>query len=284
MLTEISIGALIGSEAVVRDCGHVLSGGRFQVSYCRSRDEFLETVSLNRDSLDCLIIDWATASPSLTQQLAQRAIVMPVVILINSAEQTPPEDQLLYHSAEVLLTYHQLDQLPYHVDAAISAFLRLAPIRSVAGNELTLGDESGDAPEHLLVQQQRLLERLKERLGYLGVYYKRDPQRFLRNLSGSESSKLLNALRGNYREIVLNYFTDPGTLNLSIDSFVNMAFFADIPVTQIVGIHSDLMDDFSKQLKLEGRADDILLDYRLTLIDVIAHLCEMYRRSIPRDT
>ncbi|MEO1622897.1 MAG: hypothetical protein AAFU53_17930, partial [Cyanobacteria bacterium J06632_3] len=26
-----------------------------------------------------------------------------------------------------------------------------------------------------------------------------------------------------------------------------------------------------------------LADYRLTLIDVVAHLCEMYRRSIPRD-
>jgi circadian clock protein KaiA len=25
------------------------------------------------------------------------------------------------------------------------------------------------------------------------------------------------------------------------------------------------------------------LDYRLTLIDTIAHLCEMYRRSIPRE-
>jgi len=44
-----------------------------------------------------------------------------------------------------------------------------------------------------------------------------------------------------------------------------------------------LFDEFAKQLKLEGRSEEILLDYRLTLIDVIAHLCEMYRRSIPRD-
>jgi circadian clock protein KaiA len=41
------------------------------------------------------------------------------------------------------------------------------------------------------------------------------------------------------------------------------------------------MDDFATQLKIEGWNEDILLDYRLTLIDVIAHLCEMYRRSIP---
>jgi circadian clock protein KaiA len=27
----------------------------------------------------------------------------------------------------------------------------------------------------------------------------------------------------------------------------------------------------------------VLLDYRLTLIDSLAHLCEMYRRSVPRE-
>ncbi|MGK7898848.1 MAG: circadian clock protein KaiA, partial [Xenococcus sp. (in: cyanobacteria)] len=47
-------------------------------------------------------------------------------------------------------------------------------------------------------------------------------------------------------------------------------------------IHMELMDEFSQQLKLEGRSEEILLDYRLALIDIVAHLCEMYRRSIPR--
>lgn len=54
-------------------------------------------------------------------------------------------------------------------------------------------------------------------------------------------------------------------------------------VPQIVEIHMELIDEISKQLKLEGRSEEILLDYRLTLIDIIAHLCEMYRRSIPRE-
>lgn len=64
---------------------------------------------------------------------------------------------------------------------------------------------------------------------------------------------------------------------------MNLAFFADVPVAQVVEIHMELIDEFAKQLKLEGRSDEILIDYRLTLIDVIAHLCEMYRRSIPRE-
>ncbi len=77
---------------------------------------------------------------------------------------------------------------------------------------------------------------------------------------------------------------DDPHLNEKIDSFVNLAFFTDVPVAQIVEIHMELIDGFSKQLKLEGRSDDILQDYRLTLIDTIAHLCEMYRRSIPRES
>ena len=44
------------------------------------------------------------------------------------------------------------------------------------------------------------------------------------------------------------------------------------------------MDEFAIQLRLEGRSEEMLLDYRLTLIDTIAHLCEMYRRSIPRES
>jgi circadian clock protein KaiA len=43
----------------------------------------------------------------------------------------------------------------------------------------------------------------------------------------------------------------------------------------------ELIDEFSQQLQIEGRSDEILQDYRLPLIDIIAHLCEIYRRSIP---
>jgi circadian clock protein KaiA len=77
------------------------------------------------------------------------------------------------------------------------------------------------------------------------------------------------------------YFTHDGDINKLIDEFVDRAFFADISTSQILEIHMDLMDDFSHQLKIEGRNDDILLDYRLPLIDIISHLCEIYRRSIP---
>jgi circadian clock protein KaiA len=132
--------------------------------------------------------------------------------------------------------------------------------------------------------QHQLTEKLKARLGYLGVYYKRDPQHFFRYLPAEQKQDLLAQLNATYREIILCYFTNDGTLNQRIDDFVNTAFFTDIAVAQIVEMHMNLMDEFSVQLKIEGRSEEILLDYRLTLIDTIAHLCEMYRRAVPKET
>ena len=71
--------------------------------------------------------------------------------------------------------------------------------------------------------------------------------------------------------------------NQALESFVHTAFFSDLPITKTVEIHMNLMDGFWKQLKLEGHKNDFLQDYRLALLDVLAHLCEMYRRSIPPD-
>jgi len=135
-----------------------------------------------------------------------------------------------------------------------------------------------------MAQQLRLAEKLKERLGYLGVYYKRNPQNFLRHMTPPQKEALLRQLKQDYREIILAYFADELGLNDKIDQFVNLVFLTDLPISQIVEIHMELMDEFSKHLKLEGRSDDVLLDYRLTLIDTLAHLCEMYRRSIPRES
>jgi circadian clock protein KaiA len=132
--------------------------------------------------------------------------------------------------------------------------------------------------------QYPLTEKLKARLGYLGVYYKRDPQYFFRNLSNTEQKSLLEKIKLEYRQIILNYFANNENINQQIDNLVNKLFFTDIAVSQLVEIHMELMDEFAKHLKVEGRSEEILVDYRLTLIDTMAHLCEMYRRSIPRDS
>ncbi|MBW4599275.1 MAG: circadian clock protein KaiA [Calothrix sp. FI2-JRJ7] len=101
-------------------------------------------------------------------------------------------------------------------------------------------------------------------------------------MTTGEQRAVLEQLKLQYRVILINYFTEEETLQDLIDKFINALFCANIPVPQIIEMHMELIDEFSKQLKLEGRSDEALLDYRLTLIDILAHLCETYRGSLPK--
>lgn len=110
-------------------------------------------------------------------------------------------------------------------------------------------------------------------------YLKREHQHCFYDLPVAKQQVFLQQLKSDYRQILLNYFAGDQNLKHKIDLFINTAFSSNIPVPQIIELHMELIEDFSKQLKLEGRSDEVLLDYRLTLIDILAHLCELYRRS-----
>lgn len=256
-------------------------------------EESILFIERERHQLDCLIVEDDRESLSLLRQLQEKSLLLPVVLIENvefpavtaSNPESPQSPEMtwpiLYHNAEVHLPIVQLRRINYYIDQAITQFLNL----SVA-THLTqpVADTPTELTNFIMRQQRRLVEKLRERLGYLGVYYKRNPRSFWRNLSPGERQTLLEQLQESYRQITLHYFSKDECLNNQIDEFVNTAFFADVPVTQIVEIHMELMDNFAKQLRLEGRSEEVLLDYRLTLIDTIAHLCEMYRRSIPRES
>lgn len=113
-------------------------------------------------------------------------------------------------------------------------------------------------------------------------YYKQEFKQFFHQMPLERQQLFLQQLKSDYGQIILNYFNADTKLKEKIEKFINKAFCSNITATQIIEIHMELIDEFSKQLKLEGRSDDILLDYRLTLIDILAHLCEMYRCSIPK--
>lgn len=100
-------------------------------------------------------------------------------------------------------------------------------------------------------------------------------------MNPSQKKEILKKIKSEYRQILIKYFTNDINLKEKIDKFINGIFCASIPVPVMIEIHMELVDEFSKQLKLEGRSDysSLLLDYRLTLIDMLAHLCELYRRS-----
>jgi circadian clock protein KaiA len=239
-----------------------------------AEDKFLQFIQQQNRYVDCLILEEQPRLQAVLDQLSQDCIFFPAVFLKGSA--AAPADWV-YHGATLCLLPDQLQQVGTVIDQAIAQFIQLPPVRQPA----TL---SPIPHPPLISQQRRLSEKLKERLGYLGVYYKRNSKNFMRHMSPADREELVHHLKAEYREIVLTYFSNSSDLNDRLDHFVNVAFFADVSVAQVVEVHMELMDEFSKQLKLEGRNDDILQDYRLTLIDAIAHLGELYRRSIPRES
>ncbi|MCS7227136.1 MAG: circadian clock protein KaiA [Gloeomargarita sp. SKYB31] len=109
---------------------------------------------------------------------------------------------------------------------------------------------------------------------------RRNPQHFWGCLSQEERQRWLNRLQSLYHQIILLYFRDDPHLPERIAEFTHLAYLINLPVSEILGIHVQFMDELTKQLKLEGRSEELVLDYRLTLIDVIAHLCERYRRAL----
>jgi circadian clock protein KaiA len=242
---------------------------RFRLLRCEAGADPVPELERLRDSCDALLIQQGQMDPQAAQSLQERGLLLPAVVI------GAVRGKVEYHADEIHLPPDQLEQLSYSLDAAISRSLsRLLAVAQADG-------ANGQAEP--MPERWRLANRLQARLGLLGVFYKRDPSRFLRNLDQQNAEVLLASLQRTYRDLLLSYFKDPAAANQALESFVNTAFFSDLPITKVVEIHMDLIDSFSTQLRLEGHKSDFLQDYRLALLDVMAHLCEMYRRSIPAD-
>ena len=278
-----------------------LSAERYTLHYFTDRVEFLDYVEIVKHDLDCLIFYSEPQLLPAINYLYDRGLILPVVIIhrlippsgaSDAMTQTPTvaidlavSSSYIYQPSEVILAVTELAAIGAAIDKAIAKFLNLTPIMPQAAAEppVTYPQIEIPATSFLLQQQRRLSEKLNERLGYLAIYYKRNPSQFFRHLERQQKQELLDLLNRQYRNIVLEYFADSRQIDDNIDEFVSGVFFRDLAVAEIVKIHMELMEEFSDQLKLEGRSEEILLEYRLTLIDIIAHLCEMYRRSVPRE-
>jgi circadian clock protein KaiA len=264
-LTIVSLIRDPGLEAAV---SRWLDGQqRYRLVSCTPDVDPVAELERLRDSCDALLLQQGELAPEAAQSLQARGLVLPAVVIGRV------RGRVDYHPDEIHLPPDQLEQLTYSLDAAIS--------RSLSGALAVSPDDSEQGRDEPMPERWRLANRLQSRLRLLGVFYKRDPSRFLRNLDPKDAQILLASLQRTYRDLLLSYFKDPAAANQALESFVNTAFFSDLPITKTVEIHMDLIDSFSKQLRLEGHKSDFLQDYRLALLDVMAHLCEMYRRSIP---
>ena len=264
----LTIALLLQTAELVEACRQWLPSSRYKPVEIKvgADSELAAVLDAHQDDVDAVVIEQQLLDGPQRQQLLNQGLLFPAVVV---GEMTGHVD---YHPEELHLPADQLQQLSYNIDAAISRFLRQGRV-----------DGRSDEADRSTEAVWKLSSRLQERLGYLGVFYKRDPSRFLGSLPKEERQELLQSLQRTYRDLLISYFKDPAAANQALESFVNTAFFSDLPITRTVEIHVDLIDGFWKQLRLEGHKNDFLQDYRLALLDVMAHLCEMYRRSIPPD-
>ena len=260
---------------------------RYTITVVNELEALVSLLTKTQNAQDCLVI-FENVIPdveAVIDHLGMLNIFIPTILVLEDLyEQSDPHyeqsESKDFYRASISINFAQIQDLPTIIDQAINTFIKISP---QVRHQVYVNIPHSAASESLSVQQQRLARKLNERLGYLGVYYKRDSRLFLRNLSPEDRKEYLERLKNIYRSIILEYFLEKSDdLNQKIDEFVNLSFFADLSVSQVLEIHMELMDDFAKQLRLEGRNDEILIDYRITLIDMIAHLCELYRRSIPR--
>jgi len=266
----LTIALLLTTPALVDACRQWLPETRYHSLDLSRLDQgegpldLAGSLAAQQEEIDAVVVEQQLLDATSREQMLGRGLLFPAVVVGEV------KGHVDYHSEELHLADDQLAQLGYTVDAAISRFLRQ-------------GRADGRSDDAGLASVDKLSRRLQERLGYLGVFYKRDPSRFLGSLPAEERQELLESLQRTYRDLLISYFRDPAASNQALESFVNTAFFSDLPITRTVEIHVDQIDEFWKQLRLEGHKSDFLQDYRLALLDVMAHLCEMYRRSIPPD-
>lgn len=289
MSSRLFLCLFVPETQITQSFAQLLSQERYELHCADSPAAFMEFINKHSEQIDSLIVLQEPSILPLFNQLYESGTLLPIVIIEKKTSKNNSADRKaathLYHSAEVRLPATELAEIPANIDRAISQFLTLAPSCPLSQQGITAFPPNKEAMESsfLMLQQRRLADKLKERLGYLGVYYKRNPNYFYRNLSSEEKKEIRETMALQYQQVVLSYFSEDDQINSLIDEYVNRAFFADISASQILEIHMELMDEFAQQLQLEGRSEEILLDYRLTLIDVLAHLAEMYRRSVPRE-
>ncbi|MEM8778690.1 MAG: circadian clock protein KaiA, partial [Cyanobacteria bacterium P01_G01_bin.49] len=252
MHTRLSICIYSSDKMFAQSLINNLSSDRYRLQIIDKPEALLEFVTYQSETIDCLIVPQNTEILPLFNKFYEQGTLLPIVVIEAASDRDrnfkdTESPTFLYHSAEIRHRVTEIAEIPTKIDQAITKFLHLGPSCFVADQPIHIQQESV-AQNHqsfLLLQQRRLADKLKERLGYLGVYYKRNSDYFYRNLSPNDKKGLIKELSDDYREIVLKYFVEDADINQDIDQFVNKAFFADISVSRVLEIHMELIDEFS---------------------------------------
>ena len=163
----LQIASLIQDPHLAAACGQWLRGGRYLLEPITPDRDPVSLLDGRREDFDAVLLEQGALGPEIYAGLQELGLLLPAVVIGEVTGRTE------YHDAEVHLPPDQLEQLSYSFDAALSRFLR----RGLQGS-----GTPGGAGEPEVADRWKLANRLQGRLGYLGVFYKRDPSRFLRNL------------------------------------------------------------------------------------------------------
>ncbi len=130
----------------------------------------------------------------------------------------------------------------------------------------------------LIYQPQIDVYRKRQNLLNSGICTNENYRKTFDCLSEFEQKQIFENLKFKYSLILFDHCSSKDSINTKIEEFSQKAFDINLPIHKIVEIHLDLIDNLERQLMLEGLHADYLSDFRLTLIDVIAHLGELYRK------
>ena len=287
--TKLQVGLFVAQQPLADSIAKLVNSDCYELNCFDSIEDTINFALKYPAKIDCLVLSVSDYLKSELKRLRQAEILLPTVIIEAEPIKSASENRNLssglidlkineiYHQAEIRLYPIQLKEINTYVQLAINKFVGLVTEQKSDRSETS---EIQQNKKSLVVQQKCLSSKLKQRLSYRGFLSQRNPNSFRLNLSPEQQEELDREIRQSYRQILLIYFDEGAPVERLVDEFVDRVFFADISTSQIIEIHMDLIDNFAYQLKIEGRSDDILLDYRLPLIDIVSHLCEMYRRSI----
>ena len=184
----LTIALLLKTSELVDVCRQWLPSNRYELMVLPmdGEDGLVSRLEPQREAIDAVVVEQQLLDPQTRDQLVNSGLLFPAVVVGEL------KGHVDYHSEELHLPSDQLAQLGYNIDAAISRYLRQSRVDGRPGEAATRAVGT-------------LSRRLQERLGYLGVFYKRDPSRFLGSLPPDERHELLESLQRTYRDLLISY-------------------------------------------------------------------------------
>ncbi|NJL82906.1 MAG: hypothetical protein HC890_07995 [Chloroflexaceae bacterium] len=155
MADPLSLCLFVPVEALAHTLLALLQGDRFLLQQVRSPGELMEYTDRHAENIDCLVAINHIAIQPLFNQLYERGILLPVIIIDDMDDPGGGQDiaepvapTYFYHPSEVRLSASKVEAIASVIEQAIHQFLKLAPYLYPGrkdDNHDTIGYQRGQA-------------------------------------------------------------------------------------------------------------------------------------------